>query len=58
MRLLKLFDWAFENFSTQKAFSKGEEIGTYETTNGSIIPLVAEKDIFILKIILLKKSHL
>ncbi|HAK42619.1 MAG TPA: D-alanyl-D-alanine carboxypeptidase [Clostridium sp.] len=45
----KLFDWAFENFSTTKAFSKGEEIGTYKTTNGSIIPLVADKDIFYTK---------
>lgn len=45
----KLFDWAFDNFSTDKVFSKGDEIGTYETTNGSIIPLIAEKDIFYTK---------
>lgn len=45
----KLFDWAFDNFSTTKAFSKGDEIGTYETTNGSIIPLVANNDIFYTK---------
>lgn len=45
----KLFDWAFKNFSTEKAFSKGEEIGTYETTNGSIIPLLADKDILYTK---------
>lgn len=41
----QLFDWAFENFSTPKAFSKGDEIGTYETSNGTIIPLIAENDI-------------
>ena len=45
----KLFDWAFDNFSTTKAFSKGDAIGTYETTNGSIIPLVANNDIFYTK---------
>jgi D-alanyl-D-alanine carboxypeptidase (penicillin-binding protein 5/6) len=44
-----LFDWAFENFATTKAFSKGEKIDTYETTNGSIISLIANKDIFYTK---------
>ncbi|MEG0306822.1 MAG: D-alanyl-D-alanine carboxypeptidase family protein [Clostridium sp.] len=42
----QLFDWAFENFKTEKLFSKGDELGTYETSNGSIIPLLADSDIF------------
>ncbi|MEG1255137.1 D-alanyl-D-alanine carboxypeptidase family protein [Clostridium sp.] len=45
----QLFDWAFENFSTEKLFSKGDEIGTYQTSNGSVIPLLAAEDIFYTK---------
>lgn len=40
-----LFDWAFENFGTEKAFSNGEEIGIYTTSNGTEIPLIAKEDL-------------
>ncbi len=40
-----IFDWAFENFASNKLLSKGDEIGTYETSNGTIIPLIIDSDI-------------
>lgn len=40
-----VFDWAFENFATEKLFSKGDEIGTYTTSNGTTVPLIIDSDI-------------
>lgn len=42
----EVFEWAFENFETQKLFSKGEQIDTYTTTNGTEIPLIIDEDIY------------
>ena len=44
-----LFNWAFDNFSTEKACSKGEEIGKYTTSNGTVIPLIAQDDVYYTK---------
>ncbi|WP_404987743.1 D-alanyl-D-alanine carboxypeptidase family protein [Clostridium culturomicium] len=41
-----VFEWAFENFTTQKLFSKGDQIGVYTTSNGTNIPLIIEDDIY------------
>lgn len=41
-----VFEWAFENFATEKLFSKGDQIDTYITSNGTNIPLTINKDIF------------
>lgn len=41
-----VFEWAFENFSTEKLFSKGDQIGVYTTSNGTDIPLIIEDDIY------------
>lgn len=41
-----IFEWAFENFATEKLFSKGDQIDTYITSNGTNIPLTIGEDIF------------
>lgn len=41
-----VFEWAFENFATEKLFSKGEQIDVYTTSNGTEIPLIINEDIY------------
>lgn len=41
-----LFEWAFNNFKTVKLYSKGQEITTFTTENGTVIPLLADDDVF------------
>lgn len=45
----RLFDWAFENFKTEKALSKGDVLDTYTAANGAIIPLIAKEDVYYTK---------
>ncbi len=45
----KLFEWAFSNYKTEKAYSKGEELSTYTTSNGTKIPLKSNEDVFYTK---------
>ncbi|MEG0772368.1 D-alanyl-D-alanine carboxypeptidase family protein [Clostridium sp.] len=45
----KLFEWAFSNFQTVKLYSKGEEVTTYTSSNGTVIPLLASEDIYYTK---------
>lgn len=44
-----VFDWAFENFATEKFLSKGDEIGTFTSSNGTKIPLIINSDIYFTK---------
>jgi len=44
-----LFEWAFNNFKTVKLYSKGQEVTSFTTANGTIIPLLVNQDIFYTK---------
>lgn len=42
----QLFDWAFENFKTEKIISKGDTLDTYSIDNSTTIPLISTEDIY------------
>jgi len=44
-----LFEWAFNNYQTVKLYSKGQEVTTYTTENGTVIPLLLDEDVFYTK---------
>lgn len=51
-----VFDWAFENFKTEKLCSKGDILDNYTAPNGTVIPLIASKDIYYTKDITSKEE--
>jgi D-alanyl-D-alanine carboxypeptidase (penicillin-binding protein 5/6) len=51
-----LFEWAFANFQAEKIFSKGQEVTSFTTTNGTVIPLLASEDIYYTKDITSKET--
>jgi len=45
----KLLDYGFENFELSKYFNKGDEVSNLKLEDGTIIPLLASKDFYIVK---------
>lgn len=41
-----LFDWGFENFTTEKIVTTGEKLAEYNLGNNVIVPLLSTKDVY------------
>lgn len=41
-----LFEYGFNNFKTEKIYSKGEEVAKIEVEDGVTVPLLASKDVY------------
>lgn len=44
-----LFEWAFENFKTEKVLNKNEKVKDYEAPDGTIIPVLCKSDLIYTK---------
>ena len=42
----QLFDWGFQNYTTQKVISKGDKLDDYSIDKSTSIPLLSTKDIY------------
>lgn len=42
----QLFDWAFENFKTEKIISKGDKLEDYQINDSTTIPLISNNDVY------------
>lgn len=42
----KLFDYGFDNFEKAQLYTAGQEVGSTKLSDGTVVPLIAEKDEF------------